>query len=110
MSLKLPHCTACARAHWPPREICPHCLGEAVEWRHSSGGGKLLTSAKLHHSLSPDFQPHLPLPVATVVLDCGVRAIVFLTDGPLPGGTRVNVISGRGPTGQEALVATPAPR
>ena len=106
-TLRLPHCQACQRPHWPPREICPHCLGETVTWQPADGGGQVMATATLHHSLSPDFAPHMPLHVATVALDCGVRAIVFVAGGALKRGTRVIVTSGRGPSGQEALVATP---
>ena len=107
MSLKLPHCTACGRAHWPPREICLHCLGEPIVWQPADGGGEVLATATLHHSLSPSFAPHLPVHVATVALDCGVRAIVFVAEGALPAGSRVDVATATGPSGQEALVATP---
>ena len=109
-ALSLPHCEACHRAHWPAREICPHCLGEPVVWRQADGGGRVLATAKLHHSLSPEFRAHLPMHVATVALDCGVRAIVYLEGGPLPSGARINVTSGQGPSGQDALVAASAPR
>ncbi|MDA0230472.1 MAG: zinc ribbon domain-containing protein [Proteobacteria bacterium] len=110
-TLSLPHCQSCHRAHWPPREICPHCLSETVAWQPADNGGRVQTTATLHHSLSPNFRPHLPLQVATVWLDCGVRAVVFLADGPLPAGSRVHVESAAGPTGKEAFVATPgAPR
>ena len=106
-TFNLPHCKSCHCAHWPPREICPHCLGDSIAWQPADGGGRVLTTAMLHHSLSPEFSPHLPLQVATVVLDCGVRAVVFVANGPLPAGPRVYVATTTGPTGKEALVAMP---
>ena len=38
----LPWCTACGRPHWFPREACPHCLSDAIEWRGGAGapGGR----------------------------------------------------------------------
>ena len=110
MSLQLPHCESCARAHWPSREICPHCLGHTIVWRQADGGGRLVTATMLHHSLAPEFRDHLPLQVATVQLDCGTRALVYLAGGQLAIGSRVTVSSGTGPTGKDVLVATPAPR
>ena len=35
--LVLPWCTDCERAIWYPRATCPHCLGDAVEWRNDAG-------------------------------------------------------------------------
>ncbi len=110
MSLHLPHCETCDRAHWPPREICPHCLAGDIAWREAEAGGRVVTATVLHHSLAPEFRDHLPLHVATVQLDCGARALVYLVGGPIDIGSRVTVASGKGPTGQDALVATPAPR
>ena len=33
-------CTACHRAHWYPREHCPHCSGP-TEWEQASGRGSI---------------------------------------------------------------------
>ena len=106
-AIELPHCEACQRPHWPPREICPHCLGEPIHWRQADGAGQVLSMTIVHHSLSDELRPHLPLHVAAVKLDCGVRVIAYLADGPQPSGARVIVTTGSSPSGQEALVATP---
>jgi len=29
---KTTHCKACGETHYPPRVVCPHCLGEDLEW------------------------------------------------------------------------------
>ena len=105
-TFNLPHCKSCHCAHWPPREICPHCLGESIAWQPADGGGRVLTTSTLHHSLSPEFRPHLPLQVATVMLDCGVRTIVYLDGASFDVGGRVTIGLGKSPTGQDALVAT----
>ena len=106
MSLRLPHCQVCARAHWPPREICPHCLGHEIEWQETETGGCVLTATLLHHSLNTNFRYHLPLRVAAVQLDCGVRTIVYLDGASFDVGGRVTIGLGKSPTGQDALVAT----
>lgn len=108
-ALELPHCAACQRPHWPPREVCPHCLGEPINWRQADGCGTVLTSCVLHHSLSADLRQHLPLHVATIKLDVGVRVVAFLADGPQASGTQVDVTMGNGPAGDKALVAKPTP-
>jgi len=35
----LPWCRACGRPHWFPREVCPHCLSDDLDWREASGRG-----------------------------------------------------------------------
>ncbi|NOG73868.1 Zn-ribbon domain-containing OB-fold protein [Roseicella sp. DB1501] len=34
-------CTACGRAHWYPRAVCPFCMSEKTEWREASGRGEI---------------------------------------------------------------------
>jgi uncharacterized OB-fold protein len=29
---KTTRCSACGETHYPPRVVCPHCLGEDMEW------------------------------------------------------------------------------
>ncbi len=88
-AFQLPHCEACRRAHWPAREICPFCLGDAVVWQIVDGAGCVLAATSLQHSLSPAFRSQLPLNVACIGLDCGVRVIAYLAGDLLPTGTRV---------------------
>jgi hypothetical protein len=35
----LQHCTACERAVFHPRSLCPHCGATSLEWRTASGRG-----------------------------------------------------------------------
>ena len=34
-------CTACGKAHWYPRAVCPHCMSEKTEWAEASGRGTI---------------------------------------------------------------------
>jgi uncharacterized OB-fold protein len=36
----LRRCTACGKAHWYPRTLCPFCLGETA-WEEASGEGTI---------------------------------------------------------------------
>ncbi|MBK3396142.1 MULTISPECIES: OB-fold domain-containing protein [Methylobacterium] len=36
----LRRCTACGKAHWYPRALCPFCLGETA-WEEASGQGTI---------------------------------------------------------------------
>ena len=37
----VPVCTACGKAHWYPRAICPFCASDQIEWRGASGKGEI---------------------------------------------------------------------
>ena len=39
----IPFCTACGKAHWYPRAICPFCMSDKVELKEASGRGKIYT-------------------------------------------------------------------
>lgn len=39
----VPTCSACGKAHWYPRAICPFCDSDKVEWRSASGKGTIYT-------------------------------------------------------------------
>jgi len=34
-------CTACGKAHWYPRGVCPHCFSDKTEWVEASGRGTI---------------------------------------------------------------------
>jgi uncharacterized OB-fold protein len=71
--LALPWCPACARFFWYPREVCPVCLGEAVEWRPAAGTGEVY-AVSVHHKTGPGRDPEDgPYAVALVDLPEGVR-------------------------------------
>ena len=68
-------CKKCAAIIWPPRGICPNCLGYSFEWIEFKGKGKLLTFTIIHFPPS-QFQALAPYAVG----------ILKLTEGPqLPG-------------------------
>ena len=71
--LVLPWCTACDRALWYPREVCPACLASAIEWRPAAGTGTV-HAATVHHKPGPGRDPgDGPYVVALVDLPEGVR-------------------------------------
>lgn len=59
--LLLKHCTACAKTHYYPRTICPHCFGNGTQWRASSGRGTI-------YSYSVARRAEIPYVVAYVTL------------------------------------------
>ncbi|MFJ9808141.1 Zn-ribbon domain-containing OB-fold protein [Streptomyces sp. NPDC101158] len=80
--LLLRHCTACDRPHHYPREFCPHCWSEAVEWRPASGRAVLYTWSVVHRNDLPPFGERVPYVAAVVDLAEGPRMMTEIVDCP----------------------------
>jgi uncharacterized OB-fold protein len=65
----------CERPVWYPRDVCPGCLGESLEWRTASGGG-VVYACTVEHKAEP------PYVVALVELDEGVRMLTNVVGCP----------------------------
>jgi uncharacterized OB-fold protein len=57
----VPVCTACNRAHWYPRIICPFCASDKVEWRAASGKGTIYTFSVMRRVKEPYIIAHVTL-------------------------------------------------
>ena len=100
-------CVACGRNHYPPREVCPFCLSDHLDWDVSStADGVLLAQTVLHHSNEESFRARIPLRVGLVQLQCGPTAVVFVADGCTAGG-RVKIRAHLDEQGRPVLAATP---
>jgi uncharacterized OB-fold protein len=78
--LVLPWCVACERPIWYPREVCPACLGDDIEWRASSGLGSVY-AVSVHHLPGPMRDPSAgPYAVALVELAERVRMMSNIVD------------------------------
>ncbi len=62
--LALRFCRACERYHHYPRQLCPFCISDDVEWRSASGGGRI-------HAHTVMRRAPVPYAVAYVELDEG---------------------------------------
>jgi uncharacterized OB-fold protein len=71
----LKYCTACQRAHWYPRAICPHCASSQTEWRPASGRGRIY-SFSISRTASP------PYVIAYVTLDEGPTMMTRIVHSP----------------------------
>jgi uncharacterized OB-fold protein len=49
----VPTCSACGKAHWYPRAICPFCSSERVQWRNASGRGTIYTFSVMRRAKEP---------------------------------------------------------
>ena len=70
----IPVCTACGKAHWYPRAICPFCASEDIEWRQASGRGTIYTFSVMRRVSEPYAIAHVTLAegptMLTNIVDC----------------------------------------
>jgi uncharacterized protein len=70
----VPFCTACGKAHWYPRAICPFCAGDKIEWRPASGKGTIYTFSVMRRAKDPYAIAHVTLAegptMLTNIVDC----------------------------------------
>ena len=70
----VPVCTACGKAHWYPRAICPFCAGDKVEWRAASGQGTIYSFSVMRRVKEPYVIAHVTLAegptMLTNIVDC----------------------------------------
>jgi len=72
-SLWLQYCVYCQRYVFYPRRHCPYCLSENLEWRPTSGQGRVHSYTVVRVSALPEFKALVPYIYALVDLVEGVR-------------------------------------
>ncbi|RFU86396.1 Zn-ribbon domain-containing OB-fold protein [Streptomyces triticagri] len=80
--LLLRRCRACGRAHHYPREFCPHCWSDDVDWEPASGRATLYTWSTVHRNDLPPFGTRTPYVAAVVDLAEGPRMMTELVEAP----------------------------
>jgi uncharacterized OB-fold protein len=71
--LVIKKCNACARVHYYPRTICPHCHSDDTEFVEASGRGVI-------YSYSVTRQATPPYVIAYVTLEEGVTMLTNIVD------------------------------
>jgi len=80
--LRYQHCRACDAASLPPRERCPACLSDEVEWRVANGLGQIISWVVYHRAYAPHLKDKIPYNVTIVELDEGPRLLTNVVDAP----------------------------
>jgi uncharacterized OB-fold protein len=83
--LLIRRCRACARAHHYPREFCPYCWSEDVDWERASGRATLYTWSVVHRNDLPPFGGRVPYTAAVVDLVEGPRMMTEIVQCPKGG-------------------------
>lgn len=87
-------CTECGKHHFYPRELCPHCHSDAVDWVEAKGTGCIYSFTIARRPAGPSFKPDAPYVVAIVDLDEGARMMTNIIGSPVDSiriGQRVSV-------------------
>jgi uncharacterized protein len=75
----VPFCTACGKAHWYPRAVCPFCDSGKVEWRAASGRGTIYTFSVMRRAKEPYAIAYVTLvegpTMMTNIVDCDFDAL-----------------------------------
>lgn len=79
-----PYCTKCQTFFFYPRDFCPTCWSEVVEWRRVSGTGAVVSHSTVHFPVgsNPDWKAKLPYIVALVRLDEGIVVMSNILGSP----------------------------
>ncbi len=80
--LCFPYCMKCARFHWYPMPLCPHCQSADLAWREVAGRGTLYSWTEIHHAFDARYTGPLPYIVALIdFADApGVRLVSNIVD------------------------------
>jgi uncharacterized OB-fold protein len=71
--LLIQRCADCRRAIFFPKLFCPFCLSRNVSWERASGRGRIYSFTVVTNNAPSPFLDQLPLIVAIITLDEGVR-------------------------------------
>ena len=78
--LRLQRCSDCQGWMYPLKKRCQHCGSTNLAWRASSGRGTVYSHARLQRVYHPRHEGRLPLILAWVDLEEGVRMPSNLVD------------------------------
>jgi uncharacterized protein len=79
--LVVPTCTACGRAHWYPRAVCPFCGSDKIAWRDSPGRGAIYSFSVMRRAKEPYAIAYVTLAegptMLTNIVDCDFDALAI---------------------------------
>ena len=73
--LLIQHCAQCGRENMYPRVRCPYCYSDALEWKPSSGRGRLYRFTVQRAGAPTGFEDELPYALGVVRLDEDVQVL-----------------------------------
>ena len=79
--LMLQHCNSCRAFIYYPRDLCPYCMSDQLEWERMSGRGKVYSYTVVRRASTRSFAD-APYVLAIVELDEGVRMTTDIVAAP----------------------------
>ena len=79
--LVIQQCTGCNQFIFYPRAVCPHCFGDALEWRDVSGEGTIHSFTVARRPAGPAFKDDVPYVIALIDLKEGARMMSNIVTG-----------------------------
>ena len=81
--LMMPRCKRCNDLFWYPRELCPVCFSQDIDWVPVSGKGRVYAFTIVYQAAHPAFQEETPYAFAAIDLDEGTRMISNIVNCPI---------------------------
>jgi uncharacterized OB-fold protein len=109
--LRLQRCEACGGWMYPVRKRCQHCGSPKLAWADASGRGTLYAHGQLQREYHPRHRGRLPVILAQVDLEEGVRMntnLVGVAPADARVGMKLRVAFERSPAGEAIPVFEPA--
>ncbi|MBU2551896.1 MAG: Zn-ribbon domain-containing OB-fold protein [Proteobacteria bacterium] len=76
-------CADCGEIIFFPKQTCPNCMGHSLEWKESSGRGRIFTFTVTYDYAPPEFAADTPYALAIVVLEEGFRMTSNIVESDL---------------------------
>ena len=76
--LVVQRCDGCERLRHYPQPMCPACHSDGWTWTPLSGRGTVYTFTVTHQAFHPAWAERMPIVVATIELEEGVRMVTDL--------------------------------
>lgn len=76
--LSIPKCQTCGEYHFYPRELCPHCHSDDLEWTDVSGNGEIYSFTIARKPAGLVYAEDVPYIIAMIALDEGPRMLTNL--------------------------------
>lgn len=100
-------CSDCGTFLYPPREACPACLSDRLDYRDAPQSGTLLSETTIRVSNDPYFRQRSPWRIGLVQLSAGPQVICHLHDDCGAGGSSVYVTLQLDKSGQAVFFGLP---
>lgn len=79
--LMIPKCRDCGEYHFYPRELCPHCHSDQLDWTDVSGEGEVYSYTVARRPAGPAFADDVPYVIAMIALAEGPRMLTNIVVG-----------------------------